>query len=311
MYFDAGIAHEQGYDESTDFDNNGGAVIAEGGDGDKLGYYGNDCQVNSLSQGAVDAPCPPDVSQLQLPIHIEPPSNTQATQPPHLYSLPQSQLKSATIKRRGVDLSNNFCAKHVANNVGMRPLSLALSISSTSCLITLNLSRSMASPSVSSSDCSVAGSQSWPAQVDSPSTSQTTALALNPPSPATSSVPSHWSNNSFPSCPETPVLLSPSASEIVGGLQWDKKVLSSAGAETKAFIIAADAAYKQNLLVLHMYPEVVTRTYAIRQKVAGNLVKNTNFFFKKVGINVQGDLLLGASGIHYTLELEAAPPTVL
>ncbi|KAF8577920.1 hypothetical protein K439DRAFT_1531144 [Ramaria rubella] len=94
------------------------------------------------------------------------------------------------------------------------------------------------------------------------STKSMLPLTVNPPtSPAISSVPSHWSNNSFPSHPKSPVQPSPSKPRGDSDLQWDGRLLNSASPETKAFIMAADVGYKQCLLIRHMFPEVVSKSH--------------------------------------------------
>ncbi|KAF8579175.1 hypothetical protein K439DRAFT_1525718 [Ramaria rubella] len=103
-------------------------------------------------------------------------------------------------------------------------------------------------------------------------------LSVNPPtSPAISSVPSHWSNNSFPSCPESPAQPSPSEPCGDSDLQWDGRLLNSASPETKAFIMAADVGYKQCLPTCHMFPEVVSKSHEFSHLAfdeAQALVKN-------------------------------------
>ncbi|KAF8577164.1 hypothetical protein K439DRAFT_1664348 [Ramaria rubella] len=94
------------------------------------------------------------------------------------------------------------------------------------------------------------------------STKSMLPLSVNPPtSPAISSVPSHWSNNSFPLRPESPAQPSPSEPHGDSDLQWDGRLLNSASPETKAFIMAADVGYKQCLLIHHMFPEVVSKSH--------------------------------------------------
>ncbi|KAF8581918.1 hypothetical protein K439DRAFT_1618666 [Ramaria rubella] len=94
------------------------------------------------------------------------------------------------------------------------------------------------------------------------STKSMLPLSVNPfTSPAISSVPSHWSNNSFPSHPESLVQPSPSEPRGDSDLQWDGHLLNSALPETKAFIMAVDVGYKQCLVIPHMFPEVVSKSH--------------------------------------------------
>ncbi|KAF8575117.1 hypothetical protein K439DRAFT_1623829 [Ramaria rubella] len=151
-------------------------------------------------------------------------------------------------KHHGVDLYNDLRAKHerqVANSIQTASLT---SSSSSSMLAVQHSSRSRG--------------LSVSLLKNASSTKSMLPLSVNPPtSPAISSAPSHWSNNSFPSHPKSPAQPSPSEPCGDSDLQWDGHLLKSALPETKAFIMAADVGYKQCLLIHHMFPEVVSKSH--------------------------------------------------
>ncbi|KAF8590231.1 hypothetical protein K439DRAFT_1612212 [Ramaria rubella] len=222
-------------------------------------------------------------------------------------TLPTDQGLDAlpTNKCRGVDIYNDLRAKRKRQMVANSNQTASPAASSSSSLLAVPLSLRSRSLSVS-----------LPENVSS--TKPPPLPSLNPPtSPAISSVPSHWSNNSFPSRPESSV--QHSLSEQHG----DSHLLSSASPETKAFIMAADISYKQFLLIHHMFPEVVSKSHefacltfdeaqttilkniwsriaaageAASSRVTANLAKNANFVFEKVGIATSGDIIMTPSG---------------